>query len=169
MIKEESGRKKIDFSCVNYLLPSPLHLHPASTTPPSPSLTQPPPLLPHPTFPTPPSPSLRHSSLTQPPHSSLTQPPHSSLTQPPPLLPHPASPTPPSPSLLELFVPVRDEATGHHLRLVLVAEVSKVVVHQWASPPRPHLLVLPPPRDARQKCGIFLKTWTTLNTCRYIK
>lgn len=54
------------------------------------------------------------------------------------------------------------EATGHHFRLVLVAEVSKAIIHQWMSPALPYLPVLPPPSDARQKCGIFLWTGTSL-------
>lgn len=49
--------------------------------------------------------------------------------------------------LLNLMLPVLLEPHSHFSRLVSATEVSKVIVHQGASPTTPDQLVLPPPCD----------------------
>lgn len=61
------------------------------------------------------------------------------------------------------MVPVLLELGGYDLGLVLVAEVSKVIVHKWASPALPDLLVLPKPGHTREEGGILFRTGPPLS------
>lgn len=67
------------------------------------------------------------------------------------------------------MIPVLHELGCRHEGLVPAAEVTEVVVDEWASPAPPDEAGLPPPRDDGEERGVLLGTGCSLKQSRNTK